>query len=64
MPETNADKKCVIKVTWQDGTVSRWDSEKGEWTDYDFNEKSMIIRRKGDLVGVCNFAFVRSIEMK
>lgn len=62
MPEQN--KKSLIVITYPDGSTTTLDAEKGDWTGYDYDGAALIVRSGKSLVGLYNFQFMKSFEVR
>lgn len=58
------DNKNLIIVTYPDTSTVTLDANKGEWTDYTYDGAAFVVQAGKTLVGLYNFAHVRSIEVK
>lgn len=58
------EKKNLIVITYPDGVSVTLDAENGDWDGYSYDGAAFLVRHGGDLVGLYNFAHVRSIEVR
>ena len=64
-----AEKECVpmehadrIEITFKSGETISYG--KGEWDDYSYDGKAVIIKQKGAWIGIYNFDHVFCVELK
>lgn len=53
-----------IKITPKSGRISEWETEEKEYGDYCYNEKTLVIRKKGRVVAIYNMDSVASVVIK
>lgn len=51
-----------IEITFKSGETISYD--KGEWDDYAYDGKAVIVKQKGAWIGIYNFDHVFSVELK
>lgn len=51
-----------IEITFKSGETIVYD--KGDWDDYSFDGKAVIVKKKGAWVGIYNFDHVFCVELK
>ncbi len=53
-----------IEVTFKNGHTAVWEADKGEWDDYAYDGKVLIIKEDGSWVGIYNMDSVISVVVK
>ncbi len=51
-----------IEITFKNGETIVYD--KGEWDDYGYDGKAVIVKQKGAWIGIYNFDNVSCVELK
>lgn len=54
----------IIEVSLSNGYAAVWEAGKGDWDDYDYNGKVLIIKKNGAWVGIYNMDYVISVVVK
>lgn len=54
----------TIEVTLKNRHTATWEAEKGEWDDYAYDGKVLIIKKDGAWIGIYNMDSVISVVVK
>lgn len=54
----------IIQVALKSGHSAVWEADKGEWDDYAYDGKVIIIKKEGAWVGIYNMDNVISMVVK
>ena len=54
----------TIEVTLKDGSSAIWEADKGDWDDYAYDGKVLIIKKDGAWIGIYNMDSVISVVVK
>ena len=58
----NTESAERIEITFKSGETISY--EKGEWDDYAYDGKAVIVKQKGAWIGIYNFDHVFCVELK
>lgn len=54
----------TIEITFTNGHSAVWEANKGEWDDYAYDGKVLIIKKDGAWVGIYNMNHIISVVVK
>lgn len=54
----------IIEVTLKNRHTATWEANKGEWDDYEYDGRMLIIKKAGEWVGIYNMDHVICVVVK